>query len=110
MSERVSNFPTIARFCIYRTDPEACCTVASIIERKRKDGTPSFLAQIVIKRDGKRVHRENKTFPRRREAAAWGAFREGELSKPGVVEEIKKEDPTQAEAIGRYEREAKRLG
>lgn len=84
--------------------------MASIIERRRKDGTPSFLAQIVIKRDGKTIHRENKTFPKRREAAAWGAFREGELSKPGAVEEIKKEDPTLAEAIGRYEREAKRLG
>ncbi|TIL85173.1 MAG: site-specific integrase [Mesorhizobium sp.] len=84
--------------------------MASIIERKRKDGTPSFLAQIVIKRDGRTIHRENKTFAKRREAAAWGAFREGELSKPGAVEEIKKEDPTLAEAIGRYERESKRLG
>lgn len=84
--------------------------MASITERKRKDGTPSFMAQIVIKRDGRIVHRENKTFAKRREAAAWGAFRESELSKPGVVEEIKKEDPTLGEAIGRYEREAKRLG
>lgn len=84
--------------------------MASIIERKRKDGTPSFMAQIVIKRDGKTVHRENKTFDKRREAAAWGAFREGELSKPGTIHEMKREDPTLAEAIGRYEREAKRLG
>lgn len=84
--------------------------MASIIERKRKDGSPSFMAQIVIKRDGRTIHRENKTFSKRREAAAWGAFREGELSKPGVVEEIKKEDPTLGEAIGRYEREARRLG
>ncbi|MBZ9984757.1 site-specific integrase [Mesorhizobium sp. BR-1-1-8] len=84
--------------------------MASIIERRRKDGTSSFLAQIVVKRDGKTVHRENKTFAKRREAAAWGAFREGELSKPGVVEDMNREDPTLAEAIARYEREAKRLG
>jgi integrase len=84
--------------------------MASIVERKRKDGTSSFLAQIVIKRDGRIVHRENKTFDKRREAVSWGAHRETELAKPGAVEEIKREDPTLSEAIARYERESKRLG
>ena len=84
--------------------------MASIVERKKKDGTPSFLAQIFIKRDGKIVHRENKTFAKRREAAAWGKHREEELAEPGTVEELRKEDPTLAEAIRRHEREAKHLG
>jgi len=84
--------------------------MASIVERKKKDGTPSFMAQIVIKRDGKIVHRENKTFPKRREAVSWGAHRETELAKPGAVEEIKREDPTLSEAITKYVSESKRLG
>lgn len=84
--------------------------MASIIERKKKDGTSSFLAQIVVKRDGKIIHRENKTFAKRREAVAWGKHREEELSEPGAVEELHKEDPTLADAIKRYEKEAKRLG
>jgi integrase len=84
--------------------------MASIVERKRKNGKSSFLAQIVIKREGKIAHRENKTFPSRREAAAWGKHREEELSEPGVVEELKREDPTLREAIARHERESKRLG
>ena len=83
--------------------------MASIIERKRKGGS-SFLAQIVIKRDGKILHRENKTFPNRREAVAWGKFRENELAEPGAVDEIKAEDPTLAKAIEKHERELKHVG
>ncbi|WP_315923480.1 tyrosine-type recombinase/integrase [Mesorhizobium sp. SP-1A] len=84
--------------------------MASIVERKKKDGTSSFLAQIVIKRDGRIIHRENKTFGRRREAVAWGKFRESELAEPGAVEEIKAEDPTLAKAIEKHERELKHVG
>lgn len=84
--------------------------MASIIERKKKDGTSSFLAQIVIKRDGKILHRENKTFSKRREATAWGHHREEELAEPGAVEELRIEDPLLSEVILQYEREAKHLG
>ncbi|GAA2818689.1 hypothetical protein GCM10010836_07770 [Aminobacter aminovorans] len=38
--------------------------IGSINERKHKDGTFASLAQIVIKRDGKIVHRDNRTFDR----------------------------------------------
>jgi integrase len=37
--------------------------MGSITERKRKDGLTAYLAQIVIKRNGAIVHRENRTFP-----------------------------------------------
>lgn len=84
--------------------------MASILKRKRKDGTPSFMAQIVVKRDGKIVHREAKTFTNRREAVAWGKYREDELAEPGAVEELKTEDPTLAKAIEQHERESKHLG
>ena len=43
--------------------------MGSITERKRKDGRTAYLAQIVIKQGGAIVHRENRTFPARREAA-----------------------------------------
>lgn len=82
--------------------------MATIIERKRKDGTPTFLVQIVLKRDGVMLHREAKTFTSRREAVSWGKYRESELSEPGAMD--KKDDPTLGAAIERYEREAKRLG
>lgn len=36
--------------------------MGTIIKRKRKDGTGSWLAQIAIRRAGKTVWRENRTF------------------------------------------------
>ena len=62
----------------------------SIIQRKRKDGTIAWLAQVSIWRDGKQVHRENRTFERRSVAAARIEKREGVLSKPGALEELPK--------------------
>lgn len=73
--------------------------MGSIIARKRKDGGTSFLAQIVIKKAGVIVHRENRTFPARREAAGWIARREDELVRiaPGASD-----DPPLADVIQRY--------
>lgn len=82
--------------------------MATIVERKRKDGTTAFLVQITLKSEGRIVHREAKTFKSRREAQSWGKWREAELEDPAAL--VKTEDPTLAEAIRRYEREAKRLG
>src|SRR5664279_720721 len=50
---------------------EECCTMGSIIGRTRKDGTTAYLAQILIKRKGKIVHREHQTFDRKQAAKAW---------------------------------------
>lgn len=82
--------------------------MATIIKRMKKDGTPSFLVQITLKRDGRIAHREAKTFKTRREAQAWEKWREAELSEPGAL--VKTDDPTLAYVIARYERESKRLG
>jgi integrase len=84
--------------------------MASILERKRKDGTPSFLAQIVVKRDGKIVHREAKTFDKRREAVSWGKLREDQLSDPATLADATRADPLLADVIDRYINESKRLG
>jgi len=50
--------------------------VGSIIGRTRKDGTTAYLAQILIKRKNKIVHREHQTFDRKQAAKAWLARRE----------------------------------
>lgn len=78
--------------------------MGSIIARRRKDGGTSYLAQIVLKSGGRITHRENRTFPARREAAGWLARREEELSRPGATSD----DPVLADVIDRYTSEARR--
>lgn len=96
---------------LYASAP--CCTgerggnVGTILERKRKDGSTGYHAQIVVKRDGK-IHRETKTFDRRPAATAWLRKREKELQQPGALEASKLSDPPLAEVIDRYVRETRR--
>ena len=80
--------------------------MGTIISRKRADGTVGYTAQILIKRKGKIVHREAKTFDRKQIAKAWLARRETELSEPGAME--RRPDPTLAVVIDRYIAESKR--
>jgi integrase len=82
--------------------------MGTINERKRKDGTSAYLAQIVVKRDGKIVHRDNRTFDRRQAAAAWLEKRETELAKPGAIEQVKAGDPTLDKVIDRYIEESEK--
>ena len=90
--------------------------MGSIIQRKRKDGTTAWLAQVSIWRDGKHAHRESRTFERRSLAAAWIEKREELLSKPGALEELPKGAPrhknvTLGDAIDKYvEDSAKGMG
>lgn len=74
--------------------------MGTIIGRTRKDGTITCLAQILIKRKGKIVHRESETFDRKQAAKAWLARRETELSEPGVFDP--KNDVKLSEVIDRY--------
>lgn len=92
-----------------------CCTdMGSIVKRQRKNGSVAWLAQIVIKRDGRIVLRENKTFERRSTASAWIKQRQEHLSQPEAVEEEclsqsnNGRTPTLADAIDRYIRESNR--
>lgn len=74
--------------------------MGSIIGRTRKDGTTAYVAQIVIKKGGRIVHREAETFDRKQAANAWMVKREAELKSPGGLD--RKEDPTLAAVIDRY--------
>lgn len=75
--------------------------MGTILERRRKDGSTGYHAQIVVKREG-RTHRETKTFDRRLAATAWIRKREKELDQPGALEAAKQSDPAQSEVIDRY--------
>lgn len=87
-----------------------------IIKRKRKDGSVSCLAQIAVRRAGKTVWRENRTFDLRSTAAAWIEKSEKDLAKPGALEnlpigETRRREVTLSDAIDKYvEDSAKAIG
>lgn len=84
--------------------------MGTISKRPRKDGTVAYMAQIVLKRDGKVILRENRTFDRRPAAAAWVKAREVELADPGARAGIsaRPRSATLGDAIDRYVSESRR--
>lgn len=76
--------------------------MGSIRERRRKDGSIGYTAQIILKRKGKPTHREAATFDRRTSANAWLKNREAELKAPGGIERAKNRGLTLKDAIDRY--------
>jgi integrase len=60
--------------------------MATIVSRKRGDGTTAHMARIIIKRKGKVIFRENRTFDRKQAAYAWADARETELNTPGGLD------------------------
>jgi len=82
--------------------------MGTITERKRKDGSKGYTAQIRIKRDGVIVHTEAQTFERKQAASQWLRKRETQLAEPGALDALKKPDVTLAEAIGKYVGESRK--
>src|SRR5436190_17392803 len=80
--------------------------MGTIVGRTRKDGTTSYLAQILLKRKGQIVHRESQTFDRKQAAKAWLARRETELGEPGTIDQTK--DVRLGQVIERYMQESER--
>jgi integrase len=80
--------------------------MATIIERRRKDGRKYFTAQIVRKRQG-HTYREARSFDRKQAAAAWAERREDELSQPGALDRAS-HDAKLGEIITRYLSESER--
>lgn len=86
-------------------------SMGTVFRRKRKDGTSAYQGQVVIKRSGKIVHREVRTFDRRQAASAWLEKREKELNKPGGLDRVNASDPTLGAVIDVYIRESvKKIG
>ncbi|WP_338615566.1 site-specific integrase [Pigmentiphaga sp. CHJ604] len=81
--------------------------MGTINDRKRKDGSIGYTAQIRLMREGK-TYTESKTFDRRQAAAAWLAKREKELADPGTFEAARVEDPPLADVIRQYVKEDKK--
>ncbi len=63
--------------------------MATIRPRRRRDGKLSYQAEVRIKRNGRVIHRESRTFDRRRLATEWAMRLEGQLSNPDAVQERK---------------------
>lgn len=84
--------------------------MGTIIERKRKDGTTGYTAQVLIKQKGVIVFREAKTFDKRREASAWIGWKETELKKPGALEKATAPTMTLADVIDKYVTAHKSIG
>ena len=84
--------------------------MGTIITRKRKDGSPSYTAQLVKKQKGVIIWRQAQTFSKKREAQAWIDFKETELRKPGALDTLNKTDTTLADTIGLYLKEHPSLG
>ncbi len=83
--------------------------MGTIVPRKRADGSTGYRAQIILKRKGKIVHQEAKTFSRRQAASAWLETREKDLARPGALD--RKGDPILSAVIDRYIEESnKALG
>ena len=78
-----------------------------IIERERKDGSTAYLAQIDIKRNGRRLHREARIFDRKAAANAWIKKRTKKLEALGDdLSKAKTSKTTLGDAIERYTRDS----
>jgi integrase len=75
--------------------------MGTISTTKRTDGSIAYRGQIVIKRQGKIVHRESKTFDSRKRAKAWTDRREKQLKRSGDFG-ASKSRATLADAITTY--------
>ncbi len=85
--------------------------MGTVIPRKRADGSTRYQAQLLIKRAGKVIHREGRTFDRKQAASAWLEKREKELAKPGALDRLQAPDPAPAAVIDRYTNESiKKIG
>jgi hypothetical protein len=82
--------------------------VGTIVQRKRKNGTQAYRAQIVRKQERKIVYRETQTFDRKQAAKAWLDRRETELREPDALA-LSLKDPTLRDVIDRYIRESAKI-
>lgn len=83
--------------------------MGTIVTRKRSDGTTRYRAQVRIKKRGKVVYSESKTFGKRAIAKAWIREREEKLSQPGELARVTHPDVTVGQLFKRYREEVSAL-
>ncbi|MNJ25801.1 Tyrosine recombinase XerC [compost metagenome] len=83
--------------------------MGTITQRKRKDGSSGFTAQIRIMKEGRAVYQESQTFDRKATAQAWIRKREAELYEPGAIEKANRKGVTIKHMIDRYLQEYEKL-
>lgn len=77
--------------------------MATIVARKRSDGTTAYTAQIRLKRDGVLIHSESKTFTKRAVAKAWATEREEQIKRdPDAATRVTHQGVTIGQLIGTY--------
>lgn len=79
--------------------------MGTIIARKRQDGSMAYRAGIVLKQNGRVVHKESRSFDRRTTAKAWMERREKELRAPGGLESARSKTGTLGDVIRQYIKE-----
>lgn len=79
--------------------------MATITKRKNADGTLSYRAQVRVKRDGKIVFSQAKTFSREKLASDWAKRLELALEQDGEIERRNRVAVSLTELIKKYENE-----
>ncbi len=76
--------------------------MGTIRQRKRKDNTTAYCAQIRINRDGRPVYQETQTFDRKQIEEARMKRREAELALPGTIDRLNRKSVSVKQMIDRY--------
>ncbi|VWB08667.1 chorismate mutase [Burkholderia lata] len=82
--------------------------MGAITPRINKDGTTSYKAQVRVRKAGKVLHQETKTFSRRQAAVVWMKKREAELTDPAGLKKALAEDPPLRDILKRAREETKK--
>ena len=83
--------------------------MATITKWKNANGTMSYRALIRVKREGKIIASESRTFPRRAMAENWSRKRETEIKGEGSTRKLALKDITVGDVIHRYRAEYEQL-
>lgn len=78
--------------------------MGTIVQRKKRDGSVSYTAQIRI-RKGALSHTESKTSSDKRFLDRWIAFREHELMQPGALVQVSHAGTTMAQILDWYDQD-----
>jgi integrase len=99
------SLPSVLLKCYQKHAGSTEAGMATITKLQRKKGAV-YRAQVRIKRDGKIIHSEAKTFSRKALADAWASKRELELESPEALARAKHGGVTVAYILDKYREDA----